>query len=84
MLRRALHLNRVKKLLKQFPVVAILGARQVGKTTLARECREAGSNAMPLICNRLVVVHAGEHSFDMAKNIRAIALKHLLDELKPW
>ena len=33
---------------------------------------------------RLFVVHAGEHSFDMAKNIRAIALSHLLDELKPW
>lgn len=33
---------------------------------------------------RLFVVHAGEHSFDMAKNIRAIALTHLLDELKPW
>lgn len=37
MLRRALHLDRVKSLLKQFPVVAILGARQIGKTTLARE-----------------------------------------------
>lgn len=33
---------------------------------------------------RLFVVHAGEHSFDMAKNIRAIAVTHLLDELKPW
>jgi predicted AAA+ superfamily ATPase len=33
---------------------------------------------------RLFVVHAGKHSFDMAKNIRAIALSHLLDELKPW
>jgi predicted AAA+ superfamily ATPase len=33
---------------------------------------------------RLFVVHAGEHSFDMAKNIRAIAQTHLLDELKPW
>ncbi len=33
---------------------------------------------------RLFVIHAGEHSFDMAKNIRAIALPHLLDELKPW
>ncbi len=32
----------------------------------------------------LFVVHAGEYSFDMAKNIRAIALSHLLDELKPW
>ena len=33
---------------------------------------------------RLFVVHAGEHSFDMAKKIRAVALPHLLDELKPW
>ncbi|QDU57515.1 ATP-binding protein [Aeoliella mucimassa] len=33
---------------------------------------------------RLFVVHAGEHSFDMAKKIRAIALTDLLDELKPW
>jgi hypothetical protein len=33
---------------------------------------------------RLFVVHAGEHSFDMGKGIRAIALPHLLDELKPW
>jgi predicted AAA+ superfamily ATPase len=33
---------------------------------------------------RLFVIHAGEHSFDMAKNVRAIALTHLLDELKPW
>ncbi len=33
---------------------------------------------------RLFVVHAGQHSFDMTKKIRAIALPHLLDELKPW
>ena len=33
---------------------------------------------------RLFVIHAGEHSFDMTKKIRAIALPHLLDELKPW
>lgn len=33
---------------------------------------------------RLFVVHAGEHSFDMSKKIRAVALRHLLDELKPW
>jgi predicted AAA+ superfamily ATPase len=32
---RALHASRVIALLKRFPVVAILGARQVGKTTLA-------------------------------------------------
>ena len=33
---------------------------------------------------RLFVIHAGRHSFDMAKKIRAVALSHLLDELKPW
>jgi len=33
---RAGHRRRVDTLLRQFPVVAILGARQVGKTTLAR------------------------------------------------
>lgn len=31
------HVARITALLKQFPVVAILGARQVGKTTLARQ-----------------------------------------------
>jgi len=34
---RPLHLGRLEALLRQFPVVAILGARQVGKTTLARQ-----------------------------------------------
>lgn len=29
--------NKLDKLLQQFPIVAILGARQVGKTTLARQ-----------------------------------------------
>lgn len=33
---------------------------------------------------RLFIVHAGEHSFDMAKNVRAIAISHLLDEVVPW
>lgn len=36
MLRRDDHESRVLRLLRQSPVVAILGARQVGKTTLAR------------------------------------------------
>src|SRR5688572_11956872 len=34
---RAHHVRRVERLLREHPVVAILGARQVGKTTLARE-----------------------------------------------
>ncbi len=33
---------RVEKLLRSFPVVAIVGARQVGKTTLARQVQRSG------------------------------------------
>ncbi len=35
MVPRERHLADVRRLLRQFPIVAILGARQVGKTTLA-------------------------------------------------
>ncbi len=34
---RQQHLRRVRQLLREFPVVALLGARQVGKSTLARQ-----------------------------------------------
>jgi predicted AAA+ superfamily ATPase len=34
---RSAHVSRVERLLREWPVVALLGARQVGKTTLARE-----------------------------------------------
>lgn len=37
MIERTTHLRRLTALLRQFPVVAILGPRQVGKTTLARQ-----------------------------------------------
>lgn len=36
MIERTRHRQHLKRLLRQFPVVAILGARQVGKTTLAK------------------------------------------------
>jgi predicted AAA+ superfamily ATPase len=36
MIRRDGHVAELRRLLKSFPVVAIVGARQVGKTTLAR------------------------------------------------
>lgn len=35
MIDRPQHLDNIQELLKRFPVVAILGARQIGKTTLA-------------------------------------------------
>jgi len=40
MLEREAHLRRVAELLEDSPVVAMIGARQVGKTTLARELVE--------------------------------------------
>src|SRR5262245_63951079 len=37
MIRREHEIQAVRRLLRQFPAVAILGARQVGKSTLARQ-----------------------------------------------
>ncbi|MBM2840929.1 MAG: ATPase superfamily-like protein [Bacteroidetes bacterium] len=41
MIQRTLELDRLIGLLKRFPVVGIIGARQVGKTTLARVLRKS-------------------------------------------
>ena len=38
---RAHHLRRIRLLLREFPVVALLGPRQVGKSTLARQLVES-------------------------------------------
>jgi predicted AAA+ superfamily ATPase len=43
MLSRKRHLDAIRRLLRQFPVVALVGPRQVGKSTLARQL--TGSNA---------------------------------------
>lgn len=40
MIQRNHHIAAIQHLLRQFPVVAILGARQVGKTTLAGEIQK--------------------------------------------
>lgn len=40
MIERPRHLEEVRALVEQFPVVGLLGARQVGKTTLARQLVE--------------------------------------------
>jgi len=44
MLERERHSENLQRLLGQFPVVAIIGARQVGKTTLARQLRQHYGN----------------------------------------
>lgn len=38
-------MERVNRLLRQFPVVAVVGARQVGKSTLARALADAAEDA---------------------------------------
>jgi hypothetical protein len=43
---RPLHVQRVRALLRTNPVVAILGARQVGKTTLAQQIGAAVGGAV--------------------------------------
>ena len=43
MLQRTAHWKALDRLLKENPVVGIIGARQVGKTTLARQLAEARS-----------------------------------------
>lgn len=39
MISRKRHLEQVIRQLREFPVVALLGPRQVGKTTLARQIK---------------------------------------------
>ena len=39
MIERSDHSKRVSRLLSRFPVVALLGPRQVGKSTLARDVK---------------------------------------------
>jgi hypothetical protein len=43
MIERLRHLQRLERLVERYPVTAILGARQVGKTTLARQLLERRS-----------------------------------------
>ena len=53
--------------------------KRTSSPTITPSMRSALSD---LKLQRLFVVHAGSHSFEMADKIRAIALSHLFDELK--
>ena len=41
MIRRTRHVKEIQRRLNLFPIVGIIGARQVGKTTLATQIRES-------------------------------------------
>ena len=47
MIERTGHLKAVERLLSGNPVVGIIGARQVGKTTLAREIAKRTGITLP-------------------------------------
>jgi len=49
MIQRRKHVQAVRDLMRQFPVVAMIGARQVGKTTLARQVIPPGARPRPTV-----------------------------------
>jgi len=54
---------------------------EVQRTSSPRVTPSMRTALSDLKLQRLYVVHAGKHSFDMANRIRAIALSQLLEEL---
>lgn len=83
-------------LLERHPVVGLVGARRVGKSTLARMiARRSKRTSSPRVTpsmrhaladlrlRRLEVLHAGESTFPLAPKIRALSVTHLLTELQP-
>lgn len=122
MTQRSRHVCRVLELLGRSTVVALLGARQVGKTTLARslaaktegpgthagaeldllvvrgrtrlgfEVKRTTSPAVTrsmrsalesLRLDGIDLVHAGEETFALSEQVRAVAARRLLVDLPP-
>ena len=84
MIHRDTHLKTVERLLRSNPVVALLGARQVGKTTLARQItkrRRSPVHFFDLDLRSLDVIHAGDETFPLAGGIRAVAAVRMLEDL---
>lgn len=91
MINRQLESNIVK-LLRQFPAVAILGPRQVGKTTLAKQIAASGKKSMLYLDmektadrNRLKDAHTYLTTYKSSCIIidEAQLLPHLFSELRP-
>ena len=57
---------------------------EVKRTSSPKVTRSMRTAMSDLKLQRLFVVHAGEDSFNLAKNLRAITVNSLMDELKPW
>ena len=109
MIDREKHVATTQQLLRWNPVVAILGARQVGKTTLAKQnaARWRGpishfdlenpahrtQLADPMLAleslrglvvlDEPVVVYAGKNTHPLAKKVRAVPLRAVVEEIEP-
>lgn len=72
----------------ELDLLVVRGAKRWGfeikRTTAPAITPSMRAALADLKLQRLFVVHAGERSFEMASNIRALAFQRLLDELKPW
>lgn len=66
----------IGRLVRDFPVVAIVGARQVGKSTLARELFESAGG-------RGAYLDPGDATYPMADRIVALPLSAVWSELEP-
>lgn len=74
MIERPAQLKTLRDGLKASPVVALLGPRQCGKTTLAAALAD-------LRLDRLLVVHPGKARFPLGKKIEALPLADCLQEV---
>jgi len=85
MFARDQHRAELQRLLRSFPVVALIGPRQVGKTTLARALA-AGRAATHFDLeedDRLDVIHAGRETFPLSTKVRAVACRQVAEKLAP-
>ena len=68
-------------------LIVVRGSRRWGyefkRTTAPRLTRSMHSALADLNLERLDVVHAGEHTFPLATQVRALALKRILEDLEP-
>ena len=71
----------------EIDLLIVRGSRRIGvefkRTTAPAVTRSMRVAAETLHLDRLLVVHAGTHSFDLARDVRAVAFARLLDDLTP-
>lgn len=71
----------------ELDLLVVRGRRRLGfeikRTSSPRLTPSMQSALVDLKLQRLDVVHAGEHTFFMAKKVRAVAVERMLDDLEP-